>query len=131
MSPADTGSALPSIQVTALNTLSESRGSIHDDEKAREMGYRGGLVPGVTVLAYMTRLMGEAYGRDWAIGGSFEGVIRRPVYEGDVMTVTGELRATGEDGEQVHLEVHDPEGNVCAIGEARTPAPRSVSGSAS
>lgn len=112
---------LSAIQIEALNTSSDSRGSIHDDEKAREMGYRGGLVPGVTVLAYMTRLMCESFGPDWATNGSFHGLLRRPVYEADVVTVTGTVTSRAADGLTVHLEVHDPDGNVCAVGEARTP----------
>ena len=123
MTSTTSGRPLRSIQVQALNTAANSRGSIHDDEKAREMGYRGGLVPGVTVLAYMARLMRESFGNDWAIDGSFHGLIRRPVYEADMVTIVGQVTGESERGVSVHLEVHDPEGNVCAVGEATTNAP--------
>lgn len=109
---------LPAIRVEAINSAAASRGSIHDDEKAREMGYRGGLVPGVTVLAYMTRLMRAEFGRDWAIGATFHGLIRRPVYEGDIVTIEGDCGERDADGRlPVRLRVIDPEGNVCAVGE--------------
>jgi len=112
-----TGS-LPPITIRAQNTASESRGSIHDDDKAREMGYRGGLVPGVTVLGYMSRMMHEHFGPAWAADAGFLGVIRRPVYEGDVITVEGETSSVDDERVSVSLRVLDPEGRVCATAEA-------------
>ena len=114
---------LTSIRVEAFNSASESRGSIHDDEKAREMGYRGGLVPGVTVLASMTRLLREEFGHDWSDGASFHGLIRRPVYEGDMVTVEGEVGEADASGRvALNLRVLDPGGNVCATGTVDAPA---------
>ncbi len=37
----------------ALNTAPDSENQIHGDDMAREFGFRGGLVPGVTVSAYL------------------------------------------------------------------------------
>lgn len=108
---------LPPITVSAINSASTSTGSIHDDEKAREMGYRGGLVPGVTVLAYMTRMMDENFGHQWAIGGSFHGLIRRPAYEGDEMTVEGDIVDAVEGVLTLKLRVVDPEGKACATAD--------------
>jgi hypothetical protein len=112
-------SALPSIRVRAINSASESRGSIHGDEKAREMGYRGGLVPGVTVLGYMSRMMRENFGDAWTADGSFDARIRRPVYEGDEISVEGTAITPGPgDRVSVSLRVIDSEGSVCATAEA-------------
>ncbi|HJM74510.1 MAG TPA: hypothetical protein QGI71_01405 [Dehalococcoidia bacterium] len=112
-------SELPSIRIRAINSASESRGSIHDDEKAREMGYRGGLVPGVTVLGYMSRMMREHFGDAWTADGSFSALIRRPVYEGDEISVEGRASTPGSgDRVSVSLRVLDSEGSVCATAEA-------------
>ena len=68
--PTDVAAKLPTLRILPRNSASESKGSIHDDEKAREMGYKGGLVPGVTVLGYMSRLMQESFGERWQSGSS-------------------------------------------------------------
>jgi hypothetical protein len=48
-------------RVKAFNASKESENKIHDDAVARQFGFRGGLVPGVDVYAYMTHL-GTALG---------------------------------------------------------------------
>ena len=45
----------------ARNTASESSNLIHSDEVARRYGFRGGLVPGVTDYAYLTRPVVERW----------------------------------------------------------------------
>ena len=37
----------------AFNQATDSENRIHSDEVARQYGFRGGLVPGVTVFAYL------------------------------------------------------------------------------
>jgi acyl dehydratase len=120
--PAGSGTALPPIRVYTVNSASEAMGSIHDDDKAREMGYAGGFVPGVTVLGYMLRLMRESYGADWLAGGTFNGRLRRPTYAGVEVTVEGTVvePPSPENGERVtvDLRVLDPDGAVTATGTA-------------
>jgi acyl dehydratase len=116
----DSTRVLPAIRVTAVTSASTSRGSIHDDAKAREMGYRGGLVPGVTVLGYMSRMMQQHFGSAWQSRASFHAALRRPVYEGDEVTVEATVQPSGEPGRvEVALRVVDPSGGVCAVGTAR------------
>ena len=113
---------LPALRILAQNSAAAARGSIHDDEKAREMGYKGGFVPGVTVLGYMSRLMHEQFGMDWLAGSEFSGRLRRPVYEGALVTVEGtviQAPAEANGGRvQVELRVLDPDGNVAAFASA-------------
>ena len=45
---------LPPYRVRAKNTSAYSQNKIHDDAVARRLGFKGGLVPGVTIYAYMT-----------------------------------------------------------------------------
>ena len=51
-----TTAALGPYRVEAFNTAKASENKIHDDAVARRFGFRGGLVPGVDVYAYMTHL---------------------------------------------------------------------------
>ena len=52
-------------RVEAFNASKESENKIHDDAVARRFGFRGGLVPGVDVYAYMTHLPVQRWGRAW------------------------------------------------------------------
>ena len=48
---------LPTYRVKARNTSSTSDNKIHDDAVAAKYGFRGGLVPGVTVREYCSDLL--------------------------------------------------------------------------
>lgn len=113
---------LPPLKIVAINAAAESKGSIHDDEKARQMGYAGGFVGGSTILAYMSRLMHETYGRAWLTDGAFSGRLRRPVYNNAEVTVEGTVIEAPSEANgnrvQVELRVLDPEGNVAAFASA-------------
>ena len=50
---------------------------IHEDGLARDMGFRGGLVPGVTVYAWMTHPVVAALGAAVARAGHVQGALRR------------------------------------------------------
>jgi acyl-coenzyme A thioesterase PaaI-like protein len=88
--------------VVAHNPATASENKIHEDSVARDYGFRGGLVPGVVVYAYMTRAPLERWGRDWLERGTMAARFLLPVYEGQEVTVElddeGELEAYTEDG---------------------------------
>jgi hypothetical protein len=109
------------IRILAVNSAAGSKGSIHDDEKAREMGYAGGFVPGSTVLGYMSRWMHETFGPRWYEGATFNGRLRRPVYEGVEVTIEGSIcpePSADEDRVWLDLRVLIPDGTVAAAGRA-------------
>ena len=88
-------------RVRAHNAATESENKIHDDAVARQYGFRGGLVPGVTVYAYMTRPVAERWGRPWVERGVMKARLLAPVYEGQELAVEFDgdrLAATTEDG---------------------------------
>jgi acyl dehydratase len=118
----ETGAALPVLRIPTINSAANSKGSIHDDEKAREMGYAGGFVPGTTVLGYMTRLMREAFGADFLRTGTFEGRLRRPTYAGVEITVEGTITEEPSPANggrvAVALRVLDPDGQTTASATA-------------
>jgi acyl-coenzyme A thioesterase PaaI-like protein len=88
--------------VVAHNPATASENKIHEDTVARDYGFRGGLVPGVVVYAYMTRAPLDRWGRHWLERGTMSARFHVPVYEGQEVTVTlsedGELEARTEDG---------------------------------
>jgi hypothetical protein len=98
--------------VSAYNTAKESENKIHDDTVAQRFGFRGGLVPGVDVYAYMAHLPVEAWGRAWLERGVADCRFLKPVYEGTTALVGGALSQAA-----MTLEV-TVDGELCATGSA-------------
>ncbi len=99
-------------EVVAYNTATESENKIHEDSVARQYGFRGGLVPGVTVYAYLAQPGIVAWGLDWLSRGAATVVLRKPVYDGDRTRVGCKT----EGPEAYEGEITDPEGTLCATG---------------
>jgi hypothetical protein len=99
--------------VVAFNTATASGNKIHDDEVARRFGFRGGLVPGVDVYAYLCHPPVEAWGQAWLERGTMRARFHQPVYDDHRVDI-----APGDDG---HLELRDDGGDLCADGSAALP----------
>src|SRR5579862_5387654 len=104
--------AVDTYSVRARNTAVDSENRIHDDRVAAAYGFRGGLVPGVTVYGYLTVPVVRRFGADWLARGGMRVSFREPVYAGDEVTV--ELA-----GDRV--EERRPDATVCAAGEVFWP----------
>jgi acyl dehydratase len=109
--------ATATYRVRAFNTATASANKIHDDDVARNLGFRGGLVPGVDVFAYLCHLPVERWGADWLQRGTITARFVAPVYDGDEVDVQA---ATG-DGGALALTLTDPAGADCAVGTAALP----------
>ena len=107
--------ALAPHTVNAFNSSRESENKIHDDAVAGRFGFRGGLVPGVDVYAYMTHLPVARWGRAWLERGTATCRFDKPVYDGEDATVTASETANGLD---VRVDSH---GELCATGVATLP----------
>jgi acyl dehydratase len=112
--------AIAAYELNAFNTATASENKIHDDAMARRFGFRGGLVPGVEVFAYMAHMPVARWGRNWLERGQAECRFLKPVYDGAVARVT----AT-EDGDALDLSVTSAQ-DRCATGRAFIPAERRV-----
>ena len=76
-------------RVKARNTSQQSENAIHHDDVARRYGFRGGLVPGVTVYAYLTEPLVAAFGAAWLERGTASVRFHKPVMDGEDLQVTG------------------------------------------
>jgi acyl dehydratase len=103
-------------EVSAYNTAVTSDNKIHDDAIARRFGFRGGLVPGVEVYAYMAHMPVTRWGRAWFESGCAECRFWKPVYDGALARIT----AVEENG-ALTLAVESG-GERCATGYASIPA---------
>lgn len=89
------------------------KGSIHEDAVARARGYKAALIPGAFIYGHVSRLALQAWGEDWTIRGGMGTQFRRPVYNGDRLTLRAgplsgdaqmrrsEVSVNNEDGEEV------------------------------
>lgn len=90
-----------SFSAFAFNPVPESENRIHSDEVAHRFGFRGGLVPGVVVSAYLLHPAIEAWGLDWLSRGRAEIVVEQPLYDGERFDVI--VEDVTQDGYTAHL----------------------------
>jgi acyl dehydratase len=100
-------------RVRARNTAADSENKIHDDAIAASFGFRGGLVPGVTVYAYMTVPIVERFGLEWLERGSMQVKFHQPFYDGEEVIVRAEVN-TGADPINIAITAEREDGTACA-----------------
>lgn len=101
----------------AWNPVPESENRIHGDDVARAYGFRGGLVPGVVVSAYLLHPAAVAWGREWLDRGRAHVVVQSPVYDGETFDV--EVEAASDVGYEAVLI--DSTGARCATATVSLP----------
>jgi hypothetical protein len=100
-------------RVRARNTAADSDNKIHDDATAPSYGFRGGLVPGVTVYAYMTVPLVERFGLDWLESGSMQVKFHQPFYDGEQVIVRAEVNESAAPI-NVAITAEREDGTSCA-----------------
>jgi hypothetical protein len=115
------GTELPAYHVVAVPTHDSWENKIHEDGLAREFGFRGGLVPGVTVYAWTTRPVVAAFGAAWLDHGRFSVRFARPVYFGEPTTIRTSVAAHSKDEVTIQARVENREGDVCATATLSLP----------
>jgi acyl dehydratase len=113
---------LPEYRVKARNTAVRSENPIHDDAVARRYGFRGGLVPGVTVYAYLTHPLVEAFGAAWLERGTAEVRFVKPVLDGEEVTVSGTVTLRDAKGVSASVVASTAAADACATLTATLPA---------
>ncbi len=103
--------------IEAVNTAPDSPNRIHSDE-AKQYGFRGGIVPGLTLYGYLAQALVDRYGEEWLGAGQMEVRFRRPVYDGDLISLSIEPDASADD-DDVNLLITDESGEVVVRGAAR------------
>lgn len=101
----------------AFNQVPESENRIHSDEVAKEYGFRGALVPGVTVSAYLIDPAVVAWGDEWLERGKARVVVHSPVYDHETFRVeVSEASASSYAGALI-----DETGVQCATAQVGLP----------
>jgi acyl dehydratase len=113
---------LPEYRVKARNTSANGENPIHDDAVAQRYGFRGALVPGVTVYAYLTHALAQGLGTPWLERGTASVRFLRPVLPDEEVTVTGSVTARDVEGVTAGVGAGTPTTPECAVATAGVPA---------
>lgn len=113
---------LPEYRIAARNTSRQSENLIHDDATARRYGFGGGLVPGVTVYAYLTHPLVAAFGSAWLERGTATVRLVKPIFDGEEVAVTGTVTERDAAGVAVALSARTERGGERAVVSATIPA---------
>ena len=63
-----------------------------DADYARKTPLGGTVAHGMLILAYISQVMTDAFGRNWLSGGRLNVRFRAPARPGDVITISGTIR---------------------------------------
>ena len=97
---------------------------IHIDEAfARKTPLGGTIAHGMLVLAYVSEMMGTAFGQSWLSGGRLSVRFKAPARPGDTLTVSGSVRKIeqAEGSQLISCEVlcRNQNNETVITGEAR------------
>ena len=106
--------------VRTHNPSSHSENRMHSDDVARRFGFKGALVPGVTVFSHLTRPLVARFGETWLARGTADVGFSKPAYEGELLTICTKDGAEG-DGE-FNLTCANEQGEELARMRAALPA---------
>src|SRR5687768_9600792 len=120
------GPPIAEYRVKARNTSVHGENAIHDDAVAQQYGFRGGLVPGVTVYGYMTHPLVRDFGTAWLERGTATVRFLKPVLDGEEMTAAGAVTARDAKGVALMLTAGTAATAECATMTATVPAGRPV-----
>lgn len=102
-------------------------GSIHDDDTAAALGFRGGTVAGSVHLDQFPPLLLQAFGQRWFETGSLSLYFRHATTDGEAVQAFVGRPPTGDVDPQVRAWMTTPAGELVAEGTAAVGDPRAPS----
>lgn len=113
------GQKLVPFRVTGYNYAEAHDNKIHSDDVAAQFGFKGGLVPGVGIYAYLTHPIVAALGSEWLQRGALTAKFLSPLYHGEEAVVRATVTQTTPL--TLRLELRNSEDALCAVGQASLP----------
>ena len=89
---------------------------------ARQYGFHGGLVPGVTVYAYLTHPLVDTFGPAWLERGTASVKFVKPLFEGEEVLVSGQVDESDAATVTVTLTASTAARGACGVGTATLPS---------
>jgi len=131
LSELNEGMSLPEIKksITQENInlyaeASQDFNPIHINEGfARNTPFGGTIAHGMLILAYVSQMMTNAFGRSWLAGGKLNVRFKAPARPGDVITVSGKIRKLDKSEEHTLVDCEilcsTQQGEAVITGEAK------------
>jgi hypothetical protein len=111
----------------APNLSAEAVGSIHDDEQAKSLGFKGALIGGSVLCSFFETTLVDLFGRDWYERGFFKQSFIAPIYEvDDFRVVATEVTPTETDERLVEIGLEKQSGERGTAGYAGLATPGSM-----
>ncbi len=112
----------------AINRYAQASGDlnpIHIDEAFAKRSAAGGTIAhGMLVLAYVSQMMTQAYGRSWLTGGRLDVRFRNPARPGDTLKVTGRVRQETPEAVVCEILCHNQRDEPIVTGDATVKLPK-------
>jgi len=110
-----------------INAYAEASGDfnpIHVDKSFASQTPLGGTIAhGMLILAYVSEIMMQSFGKEWASRGKLSARFRMPARPGDTVTVGGKIASVKDEIGISHvacsLECRNQKGELIVSGEAR------------
>lgn len=104
-------------QGVAFNQVPNSKNEIHGDEVAKDFGFKGGLVPGVTVSAYLIHPAAVVYGKRYLELGFAHVRVNAPLYDEESFRV----EITSQEGSGYSANLIQSDGKPTATADVHIP----------
>lgn len=111
----------------ARNRAIEMSDTIHSDEVAQKVGFRGGAVVGISHLDLFPPLLIEAFGQRWFERGSISIYYTYALTDGEQLRAVVAAPAAGAEDAQVEAWLETPEGKTVGRGTASIGSPKQPS----
>jgi hypothetical protein len=105
------------------NSAIDIRGSIHDDQTAAELGFRGGTVAGSVHFDLFAPLLVEVLGRRWYERGTLSMYFRNPTVDRELVRAFTEEPPAGAEQAQVAIKIEREDGLLVGEGTASVGEP--------
>lgn len=102
-------------------------GSIHDDNTAQKLGFRGGTIAGSYHMEQAVPVALELFGPTWFETGTMSAYFRRATVDGEPVQVFGGDVVPYETGQRATLQMSTPEGERVWDGSATVGCPTGAS----
>lgn len=89
------------------NWAAHATGSIHDDETAEKLGFRGGTVPGDVHINQFVPVLIERFGEEWWRSGHLSLMFKNATVDGEPVRAIAEPIAEGTQQSPVRIERDD------------------------
>lgn len=92
---------IPPWSAQAFNPVPNAKNQIHGEQLAKQYGFSGALVPGVTISAYLIHPAVEAWGQRWLSAGAADVRVGSPLYDLEAFNVR--ITKSNESGYSAEL----------------------------